>query len=120
MTHYLFTIALLPPAVFALFWAVKRKKHTGMAAGFWFDMFLVTLGVCALLAALAYPDSAASFLFLVCAALVFAFLLLFGVYILLGLLLWNTVQMLKRERPSLKHMLTLILALAILALMALP
>lgn len=83
-------------------------------------MFLVTLGVCALLAALAYPDSAASFLFLVCAALVFAFLLLFGVYILLGLLLWNTVQMLKRERPSLKHMLTLILALAILALMALP
>ena len=55
-----------------------------MAAGFWFDMFLVTLGVCALLAALAYPDSAASFLFLVCAALVFAFLLLFGVYILLG------------------------------------
>ena len=111
MTHYLFTIALLPPAVFALFWAVKRKKHTGMAAGFWFDMFLVTLGVCALLAALAYPDSAASFLFLVCAALVFAFLLLFGVYILLGLLLWNTVQMLKRERPSLKHMLTLILAL---------
>lgn len=100
MTHYLFTIALLPPAVFALFWAVKRKKHTGMAAGFWFDMFLVTLGVCALLAALAYPDSAASFLFLVCAALVFAFLLLFGVYILLGLLLWNTVQMLKRERPS--------------------
>ncbi len=91
-----------------------------MAAGFWFDMFLVTLGVCALLAALAYPDSAASFLFLVCAALVFAFLLLFGVYILLGLLLWNTVQMLKRERPSLKHMLTLILALAILALMALP
>ena len=51
MTHYLFTIALLPPAVFALFWAVKRKKHTGMAAGFWFDMFLVTLGVCALLAA---------------------------------------------------------------------
>ena len=118
MTHYLFTIAL--PAVFALFWAVKRKKHTGMAAGFWFDMFLVTLGVCALLAALAYPDSAASFLFLVCAALVFAFLLLFGVYILLGLLLWNTVQMLKRERPSLKHMLTLILALAILALMALP
>ena len=53
MTHYLFTIALLPPAVFALFWAVKRKKHTGMAAGFWFDMFLVTLGVCALLAALA-------------------------------------------------------------------
>ena len=79
MTHYLFTIALLPPAVFALFWAVKRKKHTGMAAGFWFDMFLVTLGVCALLAALAYPDSAASFLFLVCAALVFAFLLLFGV-----------------------------------------
>ena len=84
MTHYLFTIALLPPAVFALFWAVKRKKHTGMAAGFWFDMFLVTLGVCALLAALAYPDSAASFLFLVCAALVFAFLLLFGVYILLG------------------------------------
>lgn len=67
MTHYLFTIALLPPAVFALFWAVKRKKHTGMAAGFWFDMFLVTLGVCALLAALAYPDSAASFLFLVCA-----------------------------------------------------
>ena len=120
MTHYLFTIALLPPAVFALFWAVKRKKHTGMAAGFWFDMFLVTLGVCALLAALAYPDSAASFLFLVCAALVFAFLLLFGVYILLGLLLWNTVQMLKRERPSLKHMLTLILALAILALVALP
>ena len=56
MTHYLFTIALLPPAVFALFWAVKRKKHTGMAAGFWFDMFLVTLGVCALLAALAYPS----------------------------------------------------------------
>ena len=41
MTHYLFTIALLPPAVFALFWAVKRKKHTGMAAGFWFDRFLV-------------------------------------------------------------------------------
>ncbi len=84
MTHYLFTIALLPPAAFALFWAVKRKRHPGMAAGFWFDMFLVTLGVCALLVALAYPDSAASFLFLVCAALVFAFLLLFGVYILLG------------------------------------
>ena len=57
MTHYLFTIALLPPAVFALFWAVKRKKHTGMAAGFWFDMFLVTLGVCALLAV--YPLVAA-------------------------------------------------------------
>ena len=94
MTHYLFTIALLPPAVFALFWAVKRKKHTGMAAGFWFDMFLVTLGVCALLAALAYPDSAASFLFLVCRRLLFLrFLLLFQRLYLLGLLLWNTVQM---------------------------
>ena len=68
MTHYLFTIALLPPAVFALFWAVKRKKHTGMAAGFWFDIFLVTLGVCALLAAIAYPDSASSFLVLLSAA----------------------------------------------------
>ena len=62
MTHYLFTIALLPPAVFALFWAVKRKKHTGMAAGFWFDMFLVNCAFSLLAAAamgagrLAVPD----------------------------------------------------------------
>ncbi len=84
-----------------------------MAAGFWFDMFLVTLGVCALLAALAISRQRRVVpVPCLCGACV-CVLLLFGVYILLGLLLWNTVQMLKRERPSLKHMLTLILALAI-------
>ena len=67
-----------------------------------------------------YSDNFAARLLMVMILLFVVFLLSFGAYIFIAFLVLNTRTVLKRESHNLKHYLTLILAIGILALILVP
>lgn len=100
----------IPLACILLFLYLQQRKRAALRNGFF---FLVTLGICGLyLVYNFYRTNDFIVLSLFGIALVLLLLLaIFGVFALLVFLYWNSVVILKREKPSLANLLTLILAL---------
>jgi uncharacterized SAM-binding protein YcdF (DUF218 family) len=69
----------------------------------------------------AYQSESIVFRFFALIPVFFIIIMLsFGVYVLIGLLIWNTRTVLKKERRSLKHCLALIFAVALLLVLIAP
>lgn len=108
-------ISLIPLGFFALFFMVYKIKKVSLWAGFF---FVCAMGSGGILLAIACLQAKSPILDVI--ILFFGFValivLLFGIYILITMLLLNARAVFKRERRRLANSLTLILALALLAL----
>lgn len=104
-------------ALGGLFWIVRKKTNTGLGSGFIFHLFLMCFLTLVLLAFIQFESNIVVYFLLLAAIFLIALVLLLGVYILLAFLIVNSVMILKRERFSLAHILTLILAVCILFFM---
>lgn len=98
------------------FWFTYRRNKWGIASGFWFNGFVLSLLLLVFLVAFQY-QIVPMMLVLAVAAFFAVFVLLFGIYVLIALLLWNARAVLKRERHSLANSLTLLLGLGLLVLL---
>lgn len=119
MDVYLLAILAVAGLFLAAFVVSYARGPARVRNGFFFNGFLVFLGVSYIYWALATQNSLLSFPVYLLGALA-ALTLLFGVYVLIGLLLLNARLMRKRERRSLANSLTLLLALLLIALAVLP
>ena len=102
----------------ALFCALYYVNPYRVANGFLFDIAVVLAGCCVVLLGAQHPNLFFSGLFFILLALA-AFLLVFGVYLLIILLFINAGIMLRRERHSAANLLTLFLAIGLCVCMAL-
>ena len=100
--------------LFALCWAVRP----GLLGGFLANLTVLLGGAAFAWFALSSRSLAAQAL-LALLGIAAALVMLFGLYLLIVLLLLNSRVMLQRERPRLANMLTLLLALGLIALVAL-
>lgn len=100
-------------ASFALFLAAAIRNPFRMRVGFLFCFFLLCAGFCYAITA-AWLDNPVLNLSLVLIGVALAFVLFFGLYVLIALLLVNARQMHNRERRTLANRLTLLAGLGLL------
>jgi len=109
----LFVWYVVPAVLFALFFLVFKKSRTTLVAG-----LLLSLAVLSFLGIFMIQLYLSGVLALRVIMGVLAFLIVllisYGVYVLIAVLVLNTRSILRRERRSLQHALTLLLAVALL------
>jgi uncharacterized SAM-binding protein YcdF (DUF218 family) len=108
------------PLIFLLlFFAAYKINRTRLLSGFLFTCSLLScMGIVFLQAY--HSGSPAAKWTLVVLFILFLFIAAFGVYIFILFLIFNTARILKKERRSLKHCLTLVLAAGLLVFAVLP
>jgi len=106
---------LIPLVLLALFFIAYRINRVNLITGYLLSCSVIS---CALIFCMQayYSDVFVLRLGLALIMLAVVFLMTFGAYIFIAFLVLNTRAILKRESRSLKHCLTLILAVGILAL----
>ena len=115
MSLWYLTIPLFFLAAFIVLYKVNR---TSLLPSVMFTCFLFALaGLLLVYMPYNYTNSIVLRVPLVLLALVFVFIAAFGVYALIAFLLLNAVVVLKREKRTLAHCLTLILAVALIVYM---
>ena len=115
---YILILVILTLLWLGAFWRIKRKQNINLLAGFLFFMFLSTFASFLVMLGINYSNRLVYLL--VGVIFLFAlFVLLFGVYILIAFLLINSVIILRKERFSLSHILTLLVAVGIILLITL-
>ena len=118
MMPYILILVILTLLWLGAFWRIKRKQNINLLAGFLFFMFLSTFASFLVMLGINYSNRLVYLL--VGVIFLFAlFVLLFGVYILIAFLLINSVIILRKERFSLSHILTLLVAVGIILLITL-
>lgn len=103
---------LLSISLFGLFLYSYSKEKKRLINGFLFNLFVVST-VITLAALLLREENQFVFYLFVILAIVLFILLLFGVYVLIGFLFWNSKVMMDHEKVSLKNILTFLLAVAL-------
>ena len=115
MSLWYFAVPLFFLAAFFFFY---RTNRTSLVPSFVFTCFLFTLAGALLLYFEGYYESSIVFrISIVLFSLVFVLIAVFGVYALIAFLLINAWIVLKREKRTFAHCLTLILAVALIAYM---
>ena len=109
---------LCAPALSLLLFALCWAARPGLLGGFFANLTILLGGAAFAWFALSSHNVAAQALLALLGILV-VLTALFGLYLLIVLLLLNSRVMLQRERPRLANMLTLLLALGLIALVAL-
>lgn len=101
---------------FLIFIILYRRNKASLASGFWFTCFLLAAGGTLVFWGLEAGSRIVAFLMYALSILA-VLVLLFGVYVLVALLLFNARAMFRREKRSLANALTLLVALGIIALL---
>lgn len=102
----------VPLVLLFLFAVAYKNNRTKLTAGFMLSCSLVSFMTVLLLQAY-FSEIQTLRLILVLVLLLVIFIMSFGVYILIGLLLLNTRSILQKEQLSLKHLLTMIVAIGL-------
>jgi len=110
----------LIPAVFLLLFCLEFKyRRAWLITGFMLSAGLISFFVIFFIHG--YESGSPVLRFIATIPLIFAVLLLtFGMYVFIALLILNTRSILKKEKRNLKHMLTFILAIGLLAVIFAP
>ena len=109
----LFVWYVVPVVFAALFFLVFKKSRTTLVAGLLLSLALLSfLGI--FMMQLYLSGVLALRVIMGVLALLIVLLMSYGVYVLIAVLVLNTRDILRRERRSLQHVLTLILAVALL------
>ncbi|MCL2750487.1 MAG: YdcF family protein [Coriobacteriia bacterium] len=109
----LFVWYVVPVVLLALFFLVFKRSKTTLVAGLLLSLAVISLlGI--LMLQLYLSDIVALRVIMAVLAILIILLMSYGVYVLIAVLVLNTRDILRRERRSLQHALTLILALALL------
>jgi uncharacterized SAM-binding protein YcdF (DUF218 family) len=114
-------MAIAAVGMLALFLLLFRFNRTSLVTGFCFDAFLIFAAVAWMLF-IGFGRLRENRIFELSGIIIFLFyffIVVFGIYILIGYLLINTRAILKRERRSLSSILTLICAVGLIALIIL-
>lgn len=107
-----FVILLLSLGILAIFVKNYKKDQTNLGNGLLFNAFLISLSLAIVIAGTLYENILIKFLFILVMA-IYLLIGVFGLSILVVGLFINSHYVLKRERRSLKNLLTLILGIAL-------
>lgn len=110
-------LLLLTVLIFLIFLYVRKRTNTGMVSGLLFNLFLGSGALWLFLNAIHFEENPIVRVVLIGLALIVFAVLLLGVYILLAFLILNTITIVRRERFSLAHILTMLLAALIIVYM---
>lgn len=116
MDEVLLVFAAITIGFFLLFMLVYRRNKASILSGFIFGCFVLSAGLSYVMLAL-NTNNPVLLASLVIVGFALIFVLAFGVFALIALLLLNARTMFRRERRSLANSLTLIMALGIVLLM---
>ncbi len=115
----MFLLLCIPLAFLIAFFVSHRINRTSLLSGFLLTCAL--LSATAILTILAFSsDNAAVKIALAIFMLIFMFVTAFGAYFVIAFLILNTYAMVRKERFVLKHALTLIAAIGIVATVVMP
>lgn len=110
-------LLILTVGIFLIFLIVRKWTNTGMMSGLLFNLFLGSAGLWVFLNALHFEDNPVVRVLLSGLGLIVLAVLVLGIYLLLAFLVVNTITIVRRERFSLAHILTMILAALIIVYM---
>lgn len=105
--------------IFALFFTLYRRDKASMVVALLFDCFLLSVGITLFLWTVSM-DELWMRVVIILLALPVVFVVVFGVYAAILLLLFNAHSLLKRERRSFSNSLTLILAVVLILFILIP